>query len=54
MLYPPQWQEKLARIADVVNNKIIKIESKKNQNLTLEILQKISMALGVSINDILR
>ena len=47
-------QEKLARMADVANNTIIKIESGKNKNPTLETLQKVSKALGVSIDDILR
>jgi transcriptional regulator with XRE-family HTH domain len=47
-------QEKLARMADVANNTIIKIESGENQNPTLKSLRKISMALGVSINDLLR
>jgi len=47
-------QEKLARMADVANNTIIKIESGENKNPTLETLQKVSKALGVSIEDILR
>jgi len=47
-------QEKLARMADVANNTIIKIESGENKNPTLETLQKVSKALGVSIDDILR
>jgi len=38
-------QEKLARLADVANNTIIKIESGENQNPTLETLQKIAKAL---------
>ena len=37
-------QEKLARLADVANNTIIKIESGENQNPTLETLQKIAKA----------
>ena len=43
-------QEKLARMADVANNTIIKIESGKNQNPTLDTLKKIAKALGVSID----
>jgi len=37
-------QEKLARLADVSNNTIIKIEAGKNQNPTLDTLKKISKA----------
>ena len=45
-------QEKLARLADVANNTIIKIESEKNQNPTLDTLKKIAKALGVSIDEL--
>jgi transcriptional regulator with XRE-family HTH domain len=45
-------QEKLARMVDVANNTIIKIESGKNQNPTLNTLKKIAKALGVSIDDL--
>ena len=44
-------QEKLARLADVANNTIIKIEAGKNQNPTLDTLKKISKALDVSVDD---
>lgn len=47
-------QEKLARLADVANNTIVKIESRENKNPTLETLVKISNALDVSIDDLLR
>ena len=43
-------QEKLARLADVANNTIVKIEAGKNQNPTLDTLKKISEALGVSFD----
>ena len=43
-------QEKLARLANVANNTIIKIKSGKNQNPTLDTLKKISKALNVSID----
>jgi len=43
-------QEKLARLADIANNTIIKIEAGKNQNPTLDTLKKISEALGVSFD----
>lgn len=45
-------QEKLARMADVANNTIIKIEAGKNQNPTLDTLKKIAKALGVNIDDL--
>jgi DNA-binding XRE family transcriptional regulator len=35
-------QEKLARLADVANNTIIKIEAGKNQNPTLETLKRVA------------
>jgi len=43
-------QEKLARLADVANNTIIKIEAGKNQNPTLNTLKKIAKALRVSLD----
>jgi len=45
-------QEKLARLADVANNTIIKIEAGKNQNPTLDTLKKIAKALKVSIDEL--
>ncbi len=47
-------QEKLARLADVSNNTIIKIEAGKNQNPTLDTLEKISEALKVSVDDLIK
>jgi len=47
-------QEKLARLADVANNTIIKIEAGKNQNPTLDTLKKIAKALDVNIDDLVR
>jgi len=46
-------QEKLARLADLTNNTIIKIESGKNQNPTLDTLKNISKALGVSVDELI-
>ena len=46
-------QEKLARLADVANNTIIKIEASKNQNPTLDTLKKIAKALGVSVDELI-
>jgi len=45
-------QERLARLADVANNTVVKIEAGKNQNPTLETLKKIASALGVGIDDL--
>ena len=42
-------QEKLARLADVANNTIIKIESGKNDNPTLDTLKKIAKSLGLAL-----
>jgi len=47
-------QEKLARLADIANNTIVKIEAGKNKNPTLDTLQKIAKALGVSIDDLIK
>jgi len=46
-------QEKLARLADVANNTIIKIEGGKNQNPTLDTLNKIAKALEISVDDLI-
>ena len=46
-------QEKLARLANVANNTIIKIEAGKNQNPTLATLKKIAGALDVSIEELI-
>jgi len=45
-------QEKLARLSDVANNTIVKIEAGKNQNPTLETLKKIAKALDVSLDEL--
>jgi transcriptional regulator with XRE-family HTH domain len=46
-------QEKLARLADVANNTIIKIEGGKNKNPTLNTLKKITKSLGTSLDDLI-
>ena len=46
-------QEKLARLADVANNTIVKIEAGKNRNPTLDTLKKIAKALEVSVDDLI-
>ncbi|MDP1760171.1 MAG: helix-turn-helix transcriptional regulator [Candidatus Woesebacteria bacterium] len=47
-------QEKLARLADVANNTLIKIESGENQNPTLVTLNKVAKAFGVSVDDLIK
>ncbi len=46
-------QEKLARLADVANNTLIKMESGENQNPTLNSLKKVAKALGASVDDLI-
>jgi transcriptional regulator with XRE-family HTH domain len=46
-------QEKLARLADVANNTIVKIEAGKNQNPTLDTLKKIAKALSISVDELI-
>ena len=46
-------QDRLAKLADVANNTIIKIEAGKNQNPTLDTLKKIAKALEVSVDDLI-
>ena len=46
-------QEKLARLADVANNTLIKMESGENQNPTLNSLKKVAKALVVSVDDLI-
>jgi putative transcriptional regulator len=43
-------QEWLARLADVANNTIIKMESRENKNPTLETLRKVAKVLEVSVD----
>jgi len=47
-------QEKLAKLADVANNTIIKIETGKNQNPTLDTLKKIAKALEISVDELIK
>ena len=46
-------QEKLARLADIANNTLIKMESGENQNPTLNSLKKVAKAFGVSVDDLI-
>ena len=45
-------QEKLARIADVSYNTIVKIESGESKNPTFKTMAGIAKALGVSLDDL--
>ncbi len=47
-------QEKLARLADIANNTLIKMESGENQNPTLVTLKKVAKAFGVSVGDLIK
>ncbi len=47
-------QEKLARIADVANNTIVKIEIGENKNPTLATIKKIAKALEVDISYLIK
>jgi len=47
-------QEKLARLSDVANNTIIKMESGENNNPTLETLRKVAEAFDVSVDDLIK
>jgi transcriptional regulator with XRE-family HTH domain len=46
--------EKIARLADLSLNTIVKIENGVNQNPTIETLIKISKALEVGVDDLLK
>ena len=45
-------QYRLAKLADVANNTIIKIEQGENINPTLATLKKIAKALGVGLDEL--
>ena len=47
-------QDRLSKEADLALNTIVKIETGENPNPTLETLEKIAKALGVSVSDLLR
>ena len=46
-------QDRLAKLADVANNTIIKIEQGENINPTLETLKKVAKALDVSVDELI-
>jgi transcriptional regulator with XRE-family HTH domain len=45
--------EKIARLADLSLNTIVKIENGVNQNPTFETLQKVAKALEVKMDDLI-
>jgi len=46
--------EKIARLADLSLNTIIKVENGVNQNPTIETLTKIAKALEVGVDDLIK
>jgi transcriptional regulator with XRE-family HTH domain len=46
--------EKIARLADLSLNTIVKVENGVNQNPTIETLTKIAKALEVGVDDLIR
>ena len=47
-------QDRLAKLADVANNTIIKIEQGENINPTLDTLRKIAKVLDVSVDELIQ
>jgi transcriptional regulator with XRE-family HTH domain len=47
-------QDRLAKLADLANNTIIKIEQGENINPTLETLKKVAKALGISVDELIK
>jgi len=47
-------QDRLAKLADIANDTIIKIEQGENQNPTLDTLKKIAKAFNISIDDLIK
>lgn len=46
-------QDRLAKLADIANNTIIKIEQGENINPRLDTLKKIAKALEVSVDELI-
>ena len=46
-------QDRLAKLSDIANNTIIKIEQRENKNPTLDTLKKIAKALDISVDDLI-
>jgi len=47
-------QDRLSKEADIALNTVVKIETGENPNPTVETLEKIAKALGVSIADLFK
>ncbi len=47
-------QDKLSKLADITYNTIIKLESGATKNPRVETLQTIAVALGVSVDDLIK
>ena len=47
-------QDRLSKEADLALNTIVKIETGENPNPTVETLEKIAKALGVSVADLFK
>ena len=47
-------QDRLSKEADIALNTVVKIETGESPNPTVETLEKIAKALGVSIEDLLK
>lgn len=47
-------QDRLAKLANVANDTIIKIEQGENINPTLETLKKVAKALDVSVDELIK
>jgi transcriptional regulator with XRE-family HTH domain len=47
-------QEKLARIADVSYNTIVKIESGESKHPTIQTMAGIAKALGISVDELIQ
>jgi len=47
-------QDRLSKLADLSLNTIVNIEAGNNPNPTIETLQKIANALGVSLNKLIK
>jgi len=47
-------QDRLSKEADLALNTVVKIETGESPNPTVETLQKIAKALGVSISDLFK
>ena len=47
-------QDKLSKLADLSLNTVVKIELDESSNPTIETIQRIAKALGVSVDDLLK